>query len=48
MNSKGNAYNNLKEYKKAIDSTDKVLQIHPKHINALYNKGTTYCVCECC
>ena len=42
MNSKGNAYNDLIEYKKAIDCIDQTLQINPKNINALFNKGLAY------
>ena len=42
MNNKGAAYNDLKEYLKAIDLYDQVLQIDPKDITALNNKGSTY------
>ena len=39
MNNKGCVYDDLKEYKKAIDCFDQALQIDPKYINALNNKG---------
>ena len=42
MYSKINAFNDLKEYKKAIDCIDKLLQIDPKNIYAFINKGLAY------
>ena len=39
---KGNSYYDIKDYNKAINCFDKVLQIHPKYINALNNKGKAY------
>ena len=39
---KGSSYCDIKDYNKAIDCFDKVLQIHPKYINALNNKGNAY------
>ena len=40
MNSLGKAHNKLKEYILAINCFDKSLQIDPKDIKALNNKGT--------
>jgi len=42
LNGKGISYKNLKEYQKALDCYDKVLQIDPNHTNALNNKGIAY------
>ena len=42
MNYKGVAYYYLKEYYKAIDCIDQVLQLDPKHTDALNNKGLIY------
>ena len=42
LNNKGKAYYNLKEYYKAIDCCDQVLQIDLKDAGALYNKGIAY------
>ena len=42
MFSKGTAYCELKEYLKAIDCFDKVLQIDPEDTGALKSKGTAY------
>ena len=39
LNNKGFTYNNLKEYSKAIDCYDQILQIDPKNTCALNNKG---------
>ena len=36
------AYNHLKEYLKAIDCFDEVLQLDQKYINALNNKGNSF------
>ena len=39
---KGNSYYDSKDFKKAIDCFDKALQIYPRYINALNNKGNAY------
>ena len=42
LNSKGVAYDYLKEYLKAIDCYDQTLKIEPKNITALNNMGGAY------
>ena len=39
---KAKYYKTIKNYKKAIDCFDKVLQIDPKDINVLNSKGIAY------
>ena len=39
---KGKSYRSNKEFKLAVDCFDQVLEIDPKHISALFNKGNAY------
>ena len=43
---KANSYTISYDYKGAINCYDQVLQIDPKNINALFNKGIAYLYLE--